>query len=331
MKRRFRASSLLVASMLIAGAVAACAGAAAPAVLSTVGNAVPAAGGGPTAAATAAPAPAEAPTGQPLTGTPSDSGVGGGGSVAIGPAGDRADLLIIKTGNLSLRVKDLNAAITQARNRIDALGGYVSGSQQYGEGDEAIAAITYRIPADRWDAALDQLRALGDKVLNEETRTEEVTGQVLDLGARITNLQATEKALQAIMQKATKIPDVLAVQRQLTDVRGQIEQLSTGKKHLEEQAAFSTLTVQFSLTTVAVVTAQKAWEPATEVDRASASLVSLLQALATAGIWFGIVWLPALAGLGTTVLVLLFVARRLGLLRGRPVGPPATLGGSLEG
>src|SRR5262249_50302049 len=153
-----------------------------------------------------------------------------------------------------------------------------------GDGDQMVATVVYRIPASSWDAALVALRALGDKVLGEQTQTQDVTGDVLDLGARITNLQATEAALQAIMLKATKIEDVLAVQQQLTDVRGQIEQLSTQKKHLEDQAAFSTLTVSYSLKPApAVETSQKNFDPGSEVDKASASLVDVLQAVATAG------------------------------------------------
>ena len=207
----------------------------------------------------------------------------------------RPDLLVIKTGTLSLQVKGIDDALAAASSKIAALGGYVSGSDRSGDGDKQVATETYRIPAAQWDAALVAMRGLADKVLGEQTQTQDVTGDVLDLGARITNLQATEAALQAIMAKATKISDVLAVQQQLTDVRGQIEQLTTEKKHLEGQAAFSTLTVSYSLQPqAAVLTTQKQFDPGSEIDRASASLIEVLQGLATAGIWFAIVWLPIL-------------------------------------
>jgi len=224
----------------------------------------------------------------------------------------QSDLLVIKTGTLALRVKELDRALSEASAKIVAMGGYVSGSQRSGDGDEASASATYRIPAGRWDEAVSALRGLADKILGEETKTEEVTGQVLDLGARIVNLQATEKALQEIMTRATKIADVLAVQEQLTEVRGQIEQLTTQKKHLEEQAAFGTLTVTYALQgEAAVVTAQKGFDPGAEIDRATASLVALGQALAAAGIWFGIVWLPILATLGIVGLIGFVIARRV--------------------
>ena len=73
-----------------------------------------------------------------------------------------------------------------------------------------------------------------------------MTGQVVDLEARIKNLQASEIALQGIAERATKISDVLEVQAQLTDVRGQIEQLTAQLKDLNDRAGYATLTARFS-------------------------------------------------------------------------------------
>ena len=224
----------------------------------------------------------------------------------------RPDLLIIKTGDLSLQVEALDAALTSASAKIGALGGYVAGSARKGDAQEATATIVYRIPAAKWDEAISALRGLAVKVLSEGTQTQDVTGQVLDLGAQITNLRASEAALQAIMARADKIADVLAVQAELSKTQGEIEQLSTQKKHLQEQAAFSTATVTFMLKPdAAVVTTTKGFDPTSEVDRASANLVAVLQGVATAGIWFGIVWLPILLVLSVVGLVAFVVIRRV--------------------
>ena len=76
---------------------------------------------------------------------------------------------------------------------------------------------------------------------------------------------------------------------------------------------------------MAVEVAQQDWDPTTVVDEASASMVDLLQSLASAGIWFAIVWLPILVVLAVLTLIVLWVLRRLGLLRrgSPPVFPPA--------
>ena len=210
-------------------------------------------------------------------------------SASVGAIGARDDAKIIRTGSIDLRVSDVPKALRAARDGIVALGGYVGASNTANDGDQPTAEITYRIPADRWEDALDLLRGLNGlttKVVAEHTEAVEVTGQVIDLQARITNLQASEVALQGIAERATKISDVLEVQAQLTDVRGQIEQLTAQLKDLNDRAGYATLTARFSVPIVATSAAAKGWEPGAVVDEAMASMISIVQSLANVGIWF---------------------------------------------
>ena len=236
---------------------------------------------------------------------------------------------IVKTGSVTVEVPAIDAALLKARTAITGLGGYISGSDQANQGDQLLASVTYRIPAARWEDAIDAIRGLATKVLSLKTGTSEVTGQVVDLGARIDNLHATEQALQAIMVKAVKISDILDVQNQLTSVRGQIEQLTTEQAHLKDQAALSTLTVLFQTPTVAAVKeTSKGWDAATEFDRAASQLLGLAQGAATAGIWFVIVALPVIVLVGFFLAILALILRRFGWRPIRPGEPPAppTLG-----
>jgi hypothetical protein len=314
---RGRSPVFLFIIVLVTLVLAACG--AGSAQLSTVGNPVPGGGKGN------GEKPADQPglVGQDGSGDRSLDGDNGSQLYAV----ERPDLLIIKTGSLSLQVTGIDSVLATASTKITALGGYVAGSSRQGEGDDQVATVTYRIPAAQWDAALVALRDLAEKVLAEQTQTQDVTGDVVDLTARIANLRTTEAALQAIMVKATKIQDVLAVQAQLTEVRGEIERLEGQKQHLLEQAAFSTLTVALSLKPqAAVVTSTKQFDPNSEIDRASASLVEFLQGLATAGIWFAIAWLPILAVLFVIGLVTFVIARRIARNRGGsgPIVPTPT-------
>jgi hypothetical protein len=308
-------SILFLTAMIVLGCAAGGA-----ATLSTVGNAIPpgdrlAGGGGaapmPSAAPSAAPgAPDEQPS------TPDQ----------VGQLID--DAKIVRTGTIELQVADVTAALTSARDGIRAMGGYIGSSQTQTIDESPIATITYRVPVERWEDALDLLRKLtggGGKVLSENTNAVEVTGAVVDLEARIKNLRASEAALQEISSRATRISDVLEVQAQLTTVRGQIEQLTAQLTQLNDQAAFATLTASFSTPIVAVQVAAEDWEPAKVFDEASASLVDILQGLTTAGIWFAIVWVPVLLLMGAFGLIVVFVLRRLGIIRigSRPGDAPA--------
>jgi hypothetical protein len=299
---------LVALSILVLVGCAASGGAALSPVGRSVGDELT--GGGP--APSGAPAP-QAPDGEPTT------------PDQVGQLVDEAK--IVRTGTIELEVADVATALTAARTGIRGMGGYIGASQTENVGDQPVATITYRVPVDRWEDALDLLRGLADSprgVLNERTEAVEVTGAVVDLEARIRNLRASEAALQEISSRATRITDVLEVQAQLTSVRSQIEQLTAQLTQLNDRASYATLTATFTTPIVAVQVAADKWEPAKIVDEASASLVDIVQSLTTAGIWFVIVWVPVLLLMGGIALVVIFVLRRLGVRFERPGGAAVT-------
>jgi hypothetical protein len=310
-------SHLLIGLMVVAGVIAGCGagmGAASPAALTGGQNGQSGSRAG--AAASAGPA-----GGQDAPGVVQP---GQGDNAAFRDASK-----IIRTGALQLEVVDVTASLNAARGSIVGMGGYIGASQQQRDGDNVLATITYRIPSERWEEALDALRKLGKEV-GEQTDSADVAGQLVDLGARIRNLKASETALVKHLAEAARVSDVLEIESRLSDVRGQIEQLSAQKAGLDDQVAYATLTVTYGVEVQAVKQAAESWNPKNEVDRAGASLVGFLQALATAGIWFAIVWLPILLVLGIVAAAALFVARRLGLVRRAsppvPPLPPAPAG-----
>lgn len=227
---------------------------------------------------------------------------------------------IIRTGSLQLEVADVAAAVNAGRSAIQGMGGYIGASQQYSDGENVVATISYRVPADRWEDALDALRALGTEV-GEQTDSADVTGQLVDLDARIRNLRASETALVKHLSNAAKVADVLEIESRLSEVRGEIEQLSAQKANLDDQVAFATMTVTFGVEVQAINEAAARWDPGAEVEQAGASLVGFLQILASAAIWLAIVGLPIILMVTLIVAIGLFVARRLGFIR-RPSTPP---------
>jgi hypothetical protein len=234
--------------------------------------------------------------------------------------------MIIKTGQLDLQVSNPEASAAQADGIVGAAGGYVSASSRSGDADTLIISVTYRIPVANWDATLASIhRADGGgtlKILDEKIQTQDVTATAVDMDARLTNLRATEQALLGIMNRATTITDTLAVQTQLTTVQGQIEELQAQRNQLGDQAAYSTLTVQFEATPKTETTsATSGWNLNGSIDDATATLVKIGQGLATLGVWLVIVGLP----IGVGLLGLLLVYRLYRRVRPRPAKTPKTV------
>ncbi len=266
----------------------------------------------------------EPPVSQPVGGgTGDDAGTPGSG-------GQDADLApieqrIVKTGEITVEVANVGETLGRVRAMVAELNGYVGGSQA-GTLEDA-ATLTVRIPAPAFDTALARLHELDAEVIAEATREEDVTTQVVDLAARIENLEASEASYRELVARAEKIEDILAVQSRLDGVRGQIEQLQAQLDALEGQAALSTLTITLVPRAELVVEQTEAWNPAAQLDRAVASLVGFGQGLIDGLIWFVVVWLPILL-----VLVLLVLVALRGVLevRRRLPGTDATPAGAAD-
>jgi hypothetical protein len=199
------------------------------------------------------------------------------------------------------------------------LDGFISSSFQ-GEFEDS-ATLTMRIPADRFDEAIEAVHDLGGEVKAEATREEDVTAVVIDLEARLENLRAAEAQYRELLDRATDIEDILAIQNQLFQVRGEIESMQAQLAYYTDQVELATLTVTVVPVPEPVEQVSEDFDPAAIVQEALASLVSLGQSLVEFGIWFVIVGVPALIIIGLIVFVAIRLIRRTN--SGRSTPPPA--------
>ena len=170
---------------------------------------------------------------------------GGGGATqpqsAVTPTGPR----VVKTANITLSVTK-NDAVAALADRIAGVAaahsGYVASTETVRD-DSAASTVTVRVPAAQYDSALSELRKLG-KVSNESFGGQDVTGQLVDLDARLRSLRAQEQALNTLMAKANTVGETLQVAQATADVRTQIEQLAAQQAQLADQADFATITAR---------------------------------------------------------------------------------------
>jgi len=222
-----------------------------------------------------------------------------------GPAGNAAliEQRIIKTGEVAVEVDNVAVILARVRVMADELGGYVGGSQA-GTLDES-ASLTLRIPAARFDELLARLHEMEEvEVVSEATNEQDVTRDIVDLEARIRNLEASEESYRVLLDRAEKVDDILAVQSRLDEVRGQIEQLTGQLQTVEGQADLSTLTVTIIPRGEPVAAVQATWDPGSQFESAVAALVGLGQGILNALIWLVIVWIPILLVLGVIGLLI---------------------------
>jgi len=238
------------------------------------------------------------------TPTPAPTVIPSSGSAGVaGPDLPTAERMIVRQGSLVLVVADLTQAVEKAAETAQNLGGYVISSSQQGDTG---ASISLRVPAEKLEPALASLKALAVRVVNEDTRSQDVTEEYVDLEASLRNLEAAEAQYVEILKKAWDVEGMLKVQQELVNVRGQIERTKGRMNYLERTTDMSQIDVSFLLSKNPEPIVRPGWSPRETLRDALRSLASFGQHLAGLGIWL-LVFSPLWIVVG---LIIFFVVRR---------------------
>ena len=175
---------------------------------------------------------------------------------------DDTDRLIISTQTLRLEVDSTTDTVEQVRRLAGEHSATITNMQVATDSDEWLyrydrdgmpagdgAAlrgwVTVRVPAADLDAFVADVSQLGTVVYQSES-TDDVTQEHIDLTARLENLRAQEARLRELVAAATNVEEMLAVEKELWRIRGEIESLDAQVQYLERQAARATVTVELT-------------------------------------------------------------------------------------
>jgi len=204
--------------------------------------------------------------------------------------------LVIKTGTINMVVKDIKSSVKSIIQHVKDKGGWVVSSSVTEKEKVPLGNVTVRIPSEVFDETMDYSKALAEKVSYEGTQGRDVTEEYVDLQSRLRNLEATETQLLNIMERSGTIPDVLAAQKELTKIRGQIEQTKGKIQYLERSAEMATITINLALSEdlLPIPPAEK-WRPKYVLLRAWHSVLGSLRGISYFLIWIGVyslIWVP---------------------------------------
>ena len=152
--------------------------------------------------------------------------------------------IIVRTVHLELEVDDVVESIEEIAKGAQGDGGWVVSTDR---SSKHIGFIAVRVPAAKLDDTLAWMRAVGVDVQSEASTSTDVTDEYYDLRSRVESMQATEEALIRLLDRAEKVEDALAVQRELARLQVEIEAHLGRIKLLEETAAFSLVNVTLHL------------------------------------------------------------------------------------
>jgi len=227
------------------------------------------------------------------------------------PASLPTKRMIVQTASLRLIVKDAPHALETVKQIVAAQQGYIASSKTWKEEGEPSSQVTIRVPSEKLQATLGQLRALALDVDSEALSGEDVTEQYVDLQASLRNEQAYERELLELLtqtrQRTGSADDLLAVHNRVNEVRGRIEKMQGRIQYLEKTSSLATIILELIPSSLAQPINVAGWHPTGTVRTSIRALLRALQVLVDIVIVLVIVALP----IGAIVLLPVFGVLRL--------------------
>lgn len=222
--------------------------------------------------------------------------------------------LVIENADLALVVKDPKTRMAEINALANEMGGYVVSSNLYQSftsfGTEVPeATIVIRVPSERLDEALAQIKENAVEVLRENRSGQDVTSQYVDLQAQLKAKQAAEQKLLEIMDQAVRAEDVLAIYLQVQTVQTEIEQLKGQIQYLEESAALSAISVQLVAEEGTQPIEIGPWRPEGAAKEAIQDLILFSQNFVDFLIRFVLLTLPAIILIAIPLYLIYLVGR----------------------
>ncbi|MGW2930550.1 DUF4349 domain-containing protein [Streptomyces sp. NPDC001156] len=181
---------------------------------------------------------------------------GDAGSAASGEAKarDTANRLtanrIIRTASLTVQVKEVPKALDVARTAVENAGGFVgSESTSRDTAGHERTRLVLRVPVAKYEEVLGELQGAG-RLVERTAKAQDVTDQVVDVDSRIKSQRASVARVRELMDRATKLSDVVALEGELSARQADLESLLARQASLDDRTSLATITLALSETPV---------------------------------------------------------------------------------
>jgi hypothetical protein len=205
--------------------------------------------------------------------------------------------LVIRNGSISLVVEDTRAAQQSIQHMVAEMAGegaFVISSEEGGgiEGSSPYITMAIRVPATRFDEAMDRLAKMAVEVKNRNESGQDVTEEYVDLQARLESLEAARQRLLKIMEDARTTDELLKAEGQLTQREAEIESIKGRVQYLTQSARLSSIQIELQPYILSQPVVGARWRPVESVRGAFDTLVDSLRNFGDFLIFFGIAILP---------------------------------------
>ncbi|WP_308013673.1 DUF4349 domain-containing protein [Streptomyces beigongshangae] len=185
-----------------------------------------------------------------------DAGAGAAGhrgaAEGKGQSGERGEappgpaVHIVHTASLTVQVEDVPGSLDRARAVAENAGGTVGDeTTDRDSGGRERSRVVLRVPADKYEEVLDELAGAG-RLVDRRVKAQDVTEQVVDVESRITTQRASVARIRELMDRASRLSDVVTLEGELSSRQADLESLLARQASLKDRTSLATITLSLS-------------------------------------------------------------------------------------
>lgn len=152
---------------------------------------------------------------------------------------------LIKEGRVEFETDNMNSTRKTIFEAVKKFNGYVSSDQEYKSPGRKSNTLIIRVPADNFDSLLSDATQGIEKFESKEINVKDVTEEFLDIQARLKTKKELEQRFINLLKEAKNVTEILEIEKQIGQLRSDIESIEGRLKYLQDRVSFSTLTMTF--------------------------------------------------------------------------------------
>jgi hypothetical protein len=154
---------------------------------------------------------------------------------------------LIREADIRFETNHVDEALKYIHTLVNHNKAYISEENQNGYENQTGYDLVIRVPEKNLDTLISAILHFEgiSKLENKSIRMQDVTEEFVDIEARMKVKKETEQKYFELLKKAKNLEETLSVERQLSDLRAEIESLEGRMKYLNNRVDMSTLRVSF--------------------------------------------------------------------------------------
>jgi Domain of unknown function (DUF4349) len=156
------------------------------------------------------------------------------------------DRRLIHNATDQMQAPDVDAALNRVTTAVQQAGGdLVSADAELADPRARHIHAAFEVPPEHFDAVLHMLPTIG-KILSNQVSTQDVTGQVVDLDARLAAARTSADRLRGLLAQSANVNDLLSVEQALSQRESEVESLTAQDNAIKGQVAHATITLDIA-------------------------------------------------------------------------------------